>query len=106
MAPESSRRGSPRMPDVLDLIDFLDASPTPYHAVAEAARRLEAAGYRALREEDSWELTAADRCYVVRGGGSLIAFELGSAEPADAGLHIIGAHTDSPNLRVKPRPDV
>ena len=94
------------MPEVLDLIAFLDASPTPYHAVAEAARRLEAAGYRALREEDAWELGAGERCYVTRGGGSLVAFELGSEEMAESGLHIIAAHTDSPNLRVKPRADV
>ena len=94
------------MPEVLDLIAFLDASPTPYHAVAEAARRLEAAGYRALREEDAWELGAGERCYVTRGGGSLVAFELGSEEMAESGLHIIVAHTDSPNLRVKPRADV
>jgi len=106
MSPESARRAIPDTPEVLDLVAFLDASPTPYHAVAEAARRLEAAGYRALREEDAWEMAAGARCYVTRGGGSLVAFELGSEELADAGMHIIGAHTDSPNLRVKPRADV
>jgi aspartyl aminopeptidase len=94
------------MPEVLDLIAFLDASPTPYHAVAEASRRLEAAGYREVTEEDAWELAAGDRCFVTRGGGSLVAFEVGSEEVADAGLHIVAAHTDSPNLRVKPRADV
>jgi aspartyl aminopeptidase len=91
---------------IRDLISFLDVSPTPYHAVAEAVRRLEVAGYRPLRELDAWELEAGDRCYVVRGGGSLVAFELGAAELADAGLRIVGAHTDSPNLRLKPRADV
>lgn len=91
---------------IRDLISFLDVCPTPYHAVAEAVRRLEAAGYRPLRELDAWELEAGDRCYVVRGGGSVVAFELGAAELADAGLRIVGAHTDSPNLRLKPRADV
>jgi aspartyl aminopeptidase len=105
MSNESVRNDS-RTPEVLDLAAFLDASPTPYHAVDEAARRLEAAGYRALLEADSWELAAGERCYVTRGGGSLVAFELGSEEIADAGLHIVAAHTDSPNLRVKPRADV
>lgn len=103
-APSTRSRPSP-MPDVLDLVAFLDASPTPYHAVVEATRRLEAAGWRALREEDAWELAEGDRCYVVRGGGSLVAFEMGTAEPADAGVRVIGAHTDSPNLRLKPRSD-
>jgi len=93
-------------PEVLDLISFLDAAPTPYHAVAEAIRRLEAAGYRAVREQDAWELAAGDRRYVVRGGGSLAAFEVGSAPPSEAGFHIIGTHTDSPNLRIKPCPDI
>jgi aspartyl aminopeptidase len=90
---------------VSDLLAYLDASPTPYHAVAETAARLEAAGYRRLFESDVWELGAGDRSYVVRGDGSLIAFEIGSDDPARAGLRIVGAHTDSPNLRVRPLPD-
>lgn len=107
MATERSPRSKvSHTSDVLDLIAFLDASPTPYHAVAESVRRLEAAGYRPLRESDAWELATGDRCYVSRGGGSLIAFEMGSAELAEAGCHIVGAHTDSPNLRLKPKPDV
>lgn len=97
---------SARTPEVSDLISFLDASPTPYHAVAEAARRLATAGYRELREQDAWEIAAGDRCYVVRNGGSILAFELGTESIADAGIHIVAAHTDSPNLRVKPNPDV
>jgi len=105
MPTENFRRTSSRMPDVLDLLAFLDASPTPYHAVAEASRRLEAAGYRRVDEAEAWELAEGDRCFVTRGGGSLVAFELGGAEAADAGFHIIGAHTDSPNLRIKPRAD-
>lgn len=102
----SETPGRAPAPEVLDLIAYLDASPTPYHAVAETARRLEAAGYRALREVDSWDLDAGDRCYVTRGGGSLIAFEVGRDDMADAGLRVVAAHTDSPNLRVKPLPDV
>lgn len=103
--PSDISRPASRMPEVHDLLAFLDASPTPYHAVAEAVRRLETAGFRRLREGDAWELEDGDRCYVARSGSSLVAFELGSAEPADAGFHVIGAHTDSPNLRLKPRAD-
>jgi aspartyl aminopeptidase len=91
---------------VADLLAYIDASPTPYHAVAESARRLEAAGFRRLEESDRWECSAGDRVYVVRTDGSLIALILGSDPPADAGFRIIGAHTDSPNLRIKPRADV
>jgi aspartyl aminopeptidase len=104
--PSDSPRTAASSPEALDLLAFLDASPTPYHAVAEAVRRLETAGYRGLREGDAWELADGDRCYVVRGGGSLVAFEVGGEEPAEAGFRVIGAHTDSPNLRVKPRADL
>jgi aspartyl aminopeptidase len=90
---------------VADLLAFLDRSPTPYHAVAESVRRLEAAGFRPLREDEVWTLAPDARRYVVRAEGSLVAFQAGSESPADAGFRILGAHTDSPNLRLKPRPD-
>jgi len=89
-----------------DLLSFIDRSPTPYHAVAEACARLEHAGYAQLDEAGSWSLSAGDRRYVVRAGGSLAAFEVGSAAPAEAGFRVVGAHTDSPNLRIKPTADV
>ena len=88
-----------------DLLHFIDASPTPYHAVAEVARRLEGAGFVRWNEEDAWQPDAGAKAYVVRGGGSIVAFHIGSAPPEDSGCHVIGAHTDSPNLRLKPRPD-
>jgi aspartyl aminopeptidase len=91
---------------VADLLQFIDRSPTPYHAVAEAARRLVGAGFRALDEAELWELSPGDARYAVRGGGSLLAFIVGERSPAEAGFHWIGAHTDSPNLRVKPRPEL
>ena len=87
-----------------DLLDFIDASPTPWHAVQETIRRLRSAGYRALDERDKWTLSPGDKVYVVRAGTSIAAFQLGS-EPADrAGFRLVGAHTDSPNLRLKPNP--
>jgi aspartyl aminopeptidase len=91
---------------VLDLLAYIDASPTPYHAVSESVRRLEAAGYTPLSETEVWSLGPGDRHYVVRDQGSLVAFLIGSESPAAAGFRVIGAHTDSPNLRIKPRGDV
>lgn len=90
---------------VADLLAFIDRGPTPYHAVAESVRRLAAAGFLPLGEGDVWELDPGDRRYAVRGEGSLVAFEVGQLPPAEAGFRWVGAHTDSPNLRVKPRPD-
>ncbi len=89
-----------------DLLRFIDSCPTPYHAVREVGARLEAAGFTRLEESDQWALVPGDRRYVVRSGGSLAAFEVGTTSPSSAGFRIVGAHTDSPNLRVKPRPDV
>ena len=86
------------------LFDFLDVSPTPWHAVAAIAARLDAAGYQRLEESERWRLAPGGRYYVTRGGGSLMAFTIGSAPAAERGLRLVGAHTDSPGLRLKPRP--
>lgn len=87
-----------------DLLDFIDASPSPWHAVQTCETRLTAAGFQPLDEAERWTLTAGDRRYVVRGGSSIIAFIVGSQPAATTGLRLIGAHTDSPGLRLKPKP--
>lgn len=86
-----------------DLLAFLRSSPSPYHAVASAARRLEGAGFKELTETDDWTGATGGR-YVVRGG-ALLAWYAAEELPAHGPFRIIGAHTDSPNLRVKPAPD-
>ena len=85
-----------------DLIDFLDASPSPWHAVASTIDRLD--GFVRLDETEAWtDLPAAG--YVVRSG-AIIAWRLPSdPTPPHAPFRLVGAHTDSPCLRVKPRPD-
>jgi aspartyl aminopeptidase len=88
-----------------DLRAFVDASPSPSHAVAELARRLTAAGFTELAEADAWTLSPGAAHFVVRHG-SLVAFRLGSAPLAEAGMRLVGAHTDSPTFRVRPRSDV
>jgi aspartyl aminopeptidase len=95
----------PARDPVADLLAFLDRSPTPQHAVAEVRRRLEAAGFRELAEAEPWDFEPGDRRFVVRGGGSLVALQIGSVSPAEGGFRVVGAHTDSPNLRLRPRPD-
>jgi aspartyl aminopeptidase len=88
-----------------DLCAFLDRSPTPFHAAREAAARLQAAGFSEIGERDAWAFGPGDRRYLLRGG-TLIAFVVGSESPATGGFRMIGAHTDSPNLRVKPNAEV
>ncbi len=90
----------------LDLLAFIAASPTPFHAVAEAKLRLAAAGFAAIERGEVWSLGPGDRRWVERDGGTLLAFEVGSEPPARAGFRIVAAHTDSPNLRLRPLPDV
>jgi aspartyl aminopeptidase len=89
-----------------DLCAFLDRSPTPFHATREAAARLDAAGFREISERDAWAIAPGERAYVIRGGSTLVAFIAGTESPATGGFRMIGAHTDSPNLRVKPNADV
>ena len=87
-----------------DLLAVLDASPSPWHAVAVTTTRLAAAGFASLDEGERWSLQPGGRYYVVRGGSSLIAFSLGGASPDRSGWRLVGAHTDSPGLRIKPQP--
>lgn len=85
-----------------DLIHFIDASPTPFHAVQETKKRLDAAGFQELKEGDLWFFNRR-RYYLVRGGTSVIAFVIGAGiPPCSAGFKIIGAHIDSPTLKLKP----
>lgn len=96
---------TPPVASVDDLRAYLDASPSPFHAAANAADRLEAGGFVALADGDDWDgLPAAG--YVLRDGG-LIGWRMpaGEVPPADAPFRLAGAHTDSPCLRVKPNPD-
>ncbi|MEU4346917.1 M18 family aminopeptidase [Streptomyces sp. NPDC023838] len=86
-----------------DLMSFLAASPSPYHAVANAAARLEKAGFQQVRETDAWDATSGGK-YVLRGG-AIIAWYVPEGAAAHTPFRIVGAHTDSPNLRVKPLPD-
>ncbi|MCB9833903.1 MAG: M18 family aminopeptidase [Planctomycetes bacterium] len=88
---------------VEDLLAYIEASPSPFHAVAETMRRLEAAGFGRLDERESWRLEPGARHYVTRNDSSIVAFVVGAEAPAEAGFRMVGAHTDSPNLRIKPQ---
>lgn len=87
---------------ISELFVFLDASPTPYHAVAHAAQSLAAAGFREVRESETWSVEPGDRVYLTRADASIAAFVMGAQSPHRSGFRLIGAHTDSPNLRLKP----
>lgn len=84
-----------------DLRAFLDASPSPWHAVASAAALLDAAGFVPVAETDPWNSDLPAAGYVVRGGALIAWRRPGTAAP----IRMVGAHTDSPGLRIKPNPD-
>ncbi|MCU1352369.1 MAG: family aminopeptidase [Acidimicrobiales bacterium] len=90
--------------DAMAMIRFIDVSPSPFHAVAVAQAQLVDAGFEALDPADPWP-TGPGRHVTVRDG-SLVAWVVPAGAPHDAPFRLIGAHTDSPNLRVKPRPDI
>jgi aspartyl aminopeptidase len=84
---------------IQNLLEFMDRSPTPFHAVQEMACALSGKGFIELKEADAWKLVPHGRYFLTRNDSSLVAFTLGSKP----GFKIIGAHTDSPNLRLKPQ---
>jgi aspartyl aminopeptidase len=85
------------------LMGFIGASPTPFHACANAAQVLRGAGFRPLHLRDAWALEPGAGYYVTANDSSMVAFRAG-ADVAARGMLMVGAHTDSPTLRVKPRP--
>ncbi len=88
------------------LLQFLQQSPTPFHAVSSLSALLEQAGFHRLDETDAWTLKKNSSYYVVRNSSAIIAFKTGGADIVDTGLRITGAHTDSPCLKIKPRPEI
>jgi len=89
-----------------ELVDFIWASPSPFHAVDEVARRLREAGFAEFEEGEAPKgIDAGSTGFIVRGG-SIVAWRAGTDSPVAAGFRVAAGHTDSPNLRVKPSPDV
>lgn len=86
-----------------DLLNFIDASPSPWHTVASAKQALISADFTELNETEAWQLSPNSACFVTRGDASMIAFRTGNQPLIDTGFAMVGAHTDSPGLRLKPK---
>lgn len=87
-----------------DFLSYMENSTTAYQAVAEAAKRLEAAGYEKIEEKEEWNIKPGDKKYVVRNDSSLIAFQIPMEDLT--GFHMICAHSDSPCFKLKENPDM
>ncbi|NOQ90192.1 MAG: M18 family aminopeptidase [Gammaproteobacteria bacterium] len=90
------------------LLDFIKKSPTPFHAVRTMSDILEQSGFKRLNESEPWSIVneePGERYYVTRNDSSIIAFELNQSL-VENGLRMVGAHTDSPCLKVKPNPEI
>ncbi|MBL4682829.1 MAG: M18 family aminopeptidase [Pseudomonadales bacterium] len=87
-----------------ELLNFIETSPSPFHAVSSMTQRLEESGYVQIHEDSSWDLKPG-KYYVTRNGSLIVAFVLGTDDLLDTGIRMVGAHTDSPCLRVKPNPE-
>ncbi|MDE0309753.1 MAG: M18 family aminopeptidase [Acidiferrobacterales bacterium] len=86
------------------IADFIHRSPSPYHASSSLADLLESAGFIRLSEQDKWSLESGGKYYVTRNDTSLIAFRCGRNPADSAGIRAIGAHLDSPCLKLAPDP--
>ena len=87
---------------VQHLLDFIDASPSPWHVIKSVEAQLASFNFKKLDETLSWSLESGGRYYVVRDESSVIIFVLGQKPLVETGFKMIGAHTDSPGLRIKP----
>ena len=87
-----------------ELMEFLKLSPTPFHVVLNLRKVLEAAGFKELNESTKWKVISRGKYFVVRNGSSIAAFQLSSRKGFKDGFRMVGAHTDSPCLKLKPNP--
>lgn len=87
-----------------ELFDFIEKSPTAFHAVEQMKNRLDKEGYQQLLEGKKWELQSKEKYYVIRNGSAIIAFRIPETKPQ--GFQIMASHSDSPTFRIKENPEM
>jgi aspartyl aminopeptidase len=104
-APYSTSSAPAPPASALDFIKYVDASPDPFNAVHTSSLLLESAGFKKLKESEAWDhhLQRGGKYYYTRNQSALVAFAVGGDfTPGEGGVHVVGAHTDSPCFKLKP----
>lgn len=86
------------------MLEFIKASPTPFHAVLNMSKTLDEHGFRLLNESECWDVSTPGKYYVTRNASSIIVFTIN--DDVTKGFRMVGAHTDSPCLKIKPNPEI
>ena len=89
-----------------ELVDFLNESPSAFHAVKNVKNILNNAGFKELKEEEKWNLEKDRKYYMTKNNTALISFIVGTGEIEEEGFRLVGAHTDSPTFKIKPAPEM
>lgn len=89
-----------------ELIEFVNESPTAYHATSTVKDILDKSGYKELKEIEKWNINKGEKYYLIKNDSALIAFEIGTGEIEEEGFRLIGAHTDSPTFKIKPKSEM
>lgn len=89
-----------------DLIQFIDGSPSAFHATKNAEEKLKNSGFKYLDLKESWKLEKGGKFYTVKNDSAIVAFEIGSGEIEEEGFKLVGAHTDAPTFKIKPNPEM
>ena len=89
-----------------ELIEFVNESPTAYHATSTVKNILDKSGYKELKEIEKWNINKGEKYYLIKNDSALIAFEIGTGEIEEEGFRLIGAHTDSPTFKIKPKSEM
>ncbi len=87
------------------LVEYLKNGPSPFHVVDKTADILENNGYQELKIENKWDIKENMKYYVIKNDSAIIAFNTGRKEKLKNGFKIVGAHTDSPSIKIKPEPE-
>ena len=89
-----------------ELIDFIDRSPSTYHAVNNVREELTEAGFQELDLRDEWTINKGGKYFTSKNGSAIFAFTIGEGEIEEEGFQLICAHSDAPGFKIKPNPEI